>query len=197
MLIEARPSNSRDPGCDASVIFHRVNESLDPAVSHVLDATEEYAGKERPHLPMGNAFSVPRILGSFLSGPDRLDGPHSGMAACGGNRLRRPGDLARIDRRTPSRKAVANEAALNADHELVTSGPYRIIRHPIYASMFAMMIMSVLLLGKLPWWPIAIALFLTGIEIRIHAEDRLLRERFGSRFEDWKSKVPAYVPLLR
>ena len=89
------------------------------------------------------------------------------------------------------------KAALNADHELVTSGPYRIIRHPIYASMFAMMIMSVLLLGKLPWWPIAIALFLTGIEIRIHAEDRLLRERFGSRFEGWKSKVPAYVPLLR
>ena len=88
-------------------------------------------------------------------------------------------------------------AALNADHELVTSGPYRIVRHPIYASMFAMMIMCILLLGKLPWWPIAIALFLTGIEIRIHAEDGLLRERFGVRFEDWKSKVPAYVPLLR
>ncbi len=89
------------------------------------------------------------------------------------------------------------KAALNADHELVTSGPYQIIRHPIYASMFAMMIMSVLLLGRLPWWPIAIALFLIGIEIRIHAEDGLLRERFGSRFEDWKSKVPAYLPLLR
>lgn len=89
------------------------------------------------------------------------------------------------------------KAALNADHELVTSGPYRIIRHPIYASMFAMLIMSVLLMGKLPWWPIAVALFLIGIEIRIHAEDGLLRERFGSRFEDWKSKVPAYLPLLR
>ena len=89
------------------------------------------------------------------------------------------------------------KAALNADHELITSGPYRIIRHPIYASMLAMMIMSILLLGKLPWWPIAIALFLTGIEIRIRAEDSLLRGRFGSRFEEWKRKVPAYIPLLR
>ena len=30
------------------------------------------------------------------------------------------------------------KAAINDDHELVTSGPYQIIRHPIYASMFAM-----------------------------------------------------------
>jgi protein-S-isoprenylcysteine O-methyltransferase Ste14 len=77
----------------------------------------------------------------------------------------------------------------------LSPGPYRIIRHPIYASMFAMMIMSLLLLGKLPWWPSAIALFLTGIEIRIHAEDRLLRERFGSRFEDWKKQSPC--PMYR
>jgi protein-S-isoprenylcysteine O-methyltransferase Ste14 len=88
-------------------------------------------------------------------------------------------------------------AALNADHELVTSGPYQIVRHPIYASMFAMYIMSTLLLGRLPWWPIGIALFLSGIEIRIHVEDGLLRGRFGSRFEEWKMKVPAYLPLIR
>ena len=88
-------------------------------------------------------------------------------------------------------------AALNEDHELVTSGPYQIVRHPIYASMFAMYIMSALLLGRLPWWPIGIALFLAGIEIRIHLEDGLLRDRFGSRFEEWKMKVPAYLPLIR
>jgi protein-S-isoprenylcysteine O-methyltransferase Ste14 len=89
------------------------------------------------------------------------------------------------------------KAAINADHELVTSGPYQIVRHPIYASMLAMYIMCVHLLGTLPWWPIGIALFLAGIEIRIHAEDTLLRERFGARFEAWKVKVPAYLPPIR
>ena len=88
-------------------------------------------------------------------------------------------------------------AALSEDHELVTSGPYQIVRHPIYASMFAMNIMSALLLGRLPWWPIGIALFVVGIEIRIHVEDDLLRNRFGSQFEEWKSQVPAYLPLIR
>src|SRR5947209_5737487 len=31
-------------------------------------------------------------------------------------------------------------AALNADHELVQSGPYRIVRHPIYAAILCLMI---------------------------------------------------------
>lgn len=88
-------------------------------------------------------------------------------------------------------------AAINDDHELVTSGPYQIVRHPIYASMFAMYLMNVLMLGTLPWWPIGIALFLAGIEIRIHVEETLLRDRFGVLFEAWKSKVPAYLPLIR
>src|SRR3954454_7534604 len=88
-------------------------------------------------------------------------------------------------------------AALNHDHQLVTSGPYRDVRHPIYASMLAMFIMSALFLGRLPWWPVGMAPFLAGIEIRIHEEDRLLRDRFGSRFEDWKREVPAYLPLIR
>jgi protein-S-isoprenylcysteine O-methyltransferase Ste14 len=88
-------------------------------------------------------------------------------------------------------------AALNQDHELVTSGPYRIIRHPIYAAMLGMFLMTTLLVGRLPWWPIGLVLFLTGIEIRIHVEEGLLRAHFGSRFEEWKRAVPAYLPLLR
>jgi len=89
------------------------------------------------------------------------------------------------------------KAAINDDHELVTSGPYQIVRHPIYASMFAMYITSTILLGSLPWWPIGIAFFLAGIEIRIHVADTLLRDRFGTPFEAWKGKVSAYLPLIR
>ena len=63
--------------------------------------------------------------------------------------------------------------------------------------MLAMIIMYAILLGRLPWWPIGIALFLAGIEIRIHEEDRLLRDRFGSLFEEWKREVPSYLPVIR
>jgi protein-S-isoprenylcysteine O-methyltransferase Ste14 len=63
--------------------------------------------------------------------------------------------------------------------------------------MFAMNIMSALMLGKLPWWPIGVALFVAGIEVRVRVEDGLLRGRFGSQFEEWKNRVPAYLPPLR
>ena len=89
------------------------------------------------------------------------------------------------------------KAAINDDHEFVTSGPYQIVRHPIYASMFAMCIANAILLGRFPWWPIGIGLFLAGIEIRIHVEDTLLRDRFGAPFDAWKKKIPAYLPLIR
>lgn len=41
------------------------------------------------------------------------------------------------------------DAGLNADHDLVTSGPYRLVRHPIYASMFAMFLGTGVLFA--PW----------------------------------------------
>ena len=89
------------------------------------------------------------------------------------------------------------KAALSEHHELITSGPYKVIRHPIYASMLALFIASVFLLGRLPWWPIGFAVFLAGIETRMHIEDALLRNRFGARFEEWSKAVPAYLPGLR
>jgi protein-S-isoprenylcysteine O-methyltransferase Ste14 len=88
-------------------------------------------------------------------------------------------------------------AALNADHELVQTGPYRIVRHPIYASMLFLIISGCFACGEWPMWPIALVLFLIGMEIRVRVEDKLLERRFGARFEEWRHKTPAYLPFIR
>ena len=89
------------------------------------------------------------------------------------------------------------EAGLNADHELITSGPYRILRHPIYTSMFCTLLGTGVLIT--PSWLllISIAIFIAGTEIRVHVEDDLLSSHFGGRFEDYKQNVRAYIPFLR
>ena len=89
------------------------------------------------------------------------------------------------------------DAGLNPDHELVQTGPYKIVRHPIYASMLCMLLMGIAAIGTLPMWPIALALSVAGIEIRVRTEDGLLRGRFGDQFEAWRGKVPAYIPFVR
>lgn len=89
------------------------------------------------------------------------------------------------------------EAGLNREHELVRSGPYRIVRHPIYASMLAMLLATGFLLDY--WWQllIALAVFIAGTEIRVRAEEKLLAGRFGEEFHEFKRRVPAYIPFAR
>jgi protein-S-isoprenylcysteine O-methyltransferase Ste14 len=89
------------------------------------------------------------------------------------------------------------EAALSEDHELIQSGPYRWVRHPIYTSMLCMLLATG---TALTWWPMFTAgliFFLAGNEIRVHAEDRLLAERFGESFSRYRSRVSAYIPFVR
>jgi protein-S-isoprenylcysteine O-methyltransferase Ste14 len=89
------------------------------------------------------------------------------------------------------------QAALNADHALVQTGPYRWLRHPIYSSMLAMMLATGL---AWTWWPMLIAglvFFLIGTEIRVRAEEQLLAGRFGCEFDAFKEKTWAYLPFLR
>ncbi len=89
------------------------------------------------------------------------------------------------------------EAALSEDHNLITTGPYRRLRHPIYASMLGMLLATLL---AWTWWPMAIAslaLFLAGTEIRVRAEERLLLERFPAEYTAYRKRARAYVPFLR
>ena len=89
------------------------------------------------------------------------------------------------------------EAALSEDHELVRTGPYRWLRHPIYASMLGMLIATGLVKA---WWPLFLAgvvFFLIGTEIRVRAEDGLLAARFGEEFAHYKQSTRAYLPFLR
>jgi protein-S-isoprenylcysteine O-methyltransferase Ste14 len=89
------------------------------------------------------------------------------------------------------------DAGLNADHELVTWGPYRLVRHPIYTSMLCMLLATGSLVTPLPLLLAAVIVMIIGTEIRVRAEERLLGERFGERFRQYRSRVSAYVPWLR
>jgi protein-S-isoprenylcysteine O-methyltransferase Ste14 len=88
------------------------------------------------------------------------------------------------------------EARVIKGHELITSGPYAIVRNPIYLGMFGLMISTGLVFTT--WWAllIAIIVFLVGNQIRIRAEEQLLRETFGAQFDDYARRVPAFFPPL-
>jgi len=89
------------------------------------------------------------------------------------------------------------EARLIDGHKLVTEGPYRWVRHPIYTAMFGKLLASNFAFGAWPGLPIAGSIFVVGTLIRIRAEEKLMREAFGAAYEDYARRVPAFLPGLR
>ena len=91
----------------------------------------------------------------------------------------------------------AVSARLVEGHELVTAGPYQFVRNPIYSGLFGLGMATAGVLSR-PWTiAVGAPLFLIGTMVRVRAEERLLRERFGSRYDDFASRVPALLPRLK
>lgn len=87
-------------------------------------------------------------------------------------------------------------ARLIEGHELVTAGPYRLVRNPIYAGLFGLAMATAAVLSR-PWtFVVGAPLFLAGTMIRVRAEERLLRARFGARYDEFARRVPALWPRI-
>jgi protein-S-isoprenylcysteine O-methyltransferase Ste14 len=88
------------------------------------------------------------------------------------------------------------DAALGTEHKLVQSGPYALVRNPIYTSMlFVFCAMGVVVTGWKLFLP-ALLIFIVGTEIRVRTEEKLLASHFGDKFRNYKRAVPAYLPFL-
>jgi protein-S-isoprenylcysteine O-methyltransferase Ste14 len=89
------------------------------------------------------------------------------------------------------------DAALGAEHQLVQSGPYALVRNPIYTSMLAVFCAMAVIVTPLWLFLVALLLFIIGTEIRVRTEEKLLESRFGEEFANYRRRVPAYIPFLR
>jgi len=86
-------------------------------------------------------------------------------------------------------------AAVKADHELITGGPYRWVRHPIYSGLALAFIGMALANGE--WRGVlSITLALTAIVQRIIVEEQFMRQQFGAAYDAYALRVRALVPGL-
>lgn len=86
-------------------------------------------------------------------------------------------------------------ASIDESHELVKTGPYARMRHPIYASMLGMVIATAFAWS---WWPFGTAatiLVLIGIELRIKAEEHIMEKFFQDEFVEYEAVTRAFFPF--
>ena len=86
-------------------------------------------------------------------------------------------------------------AVLNEEHPLVQTGPYRRMRHPIYASLLGMVVATAFAYS---WWPFGVAgiiLTMFGIELRVTAEENLMERYFQDEYIEYKARTRAFFPF--
>ncbi len=93
-------------------------------------------------------------------------------------------------------KQWSYQARLVQGHKLIVSGPYRLVRHPIYTGMFGKMLATGLALSHWIALAPAVLIFALGTAIRIRSEEKLLREAFGDDFDAYARHIPAVLPRL-
>lgn len=83
------------------------------------------------------------------------------------------------------------------DHSIITTGPFRIVRHPLYASTIWMF-----LAAALAYWNWLSALetlvvFLPAMTYRAHLEERALESAFGEAYAAYRTGTPRFFPHFR
>ena len=84
---------------------------------------------------------------------------------------------------------------LAEDHRLIQTGPYRIVRNPIYCGGLVAMIGTAIIIGEVRGI-IALSLVLMAFLIKINLEERWLLERFGEAYRQYRKKVKALIPFI-
>ena len=84
---------------------------------------------------------------------------------------------------------------LKHEHTIVRSGPYRVIRHPIYTGLLVAIVGTALARGE---WRGAVALLLVAVALlrKIDLEERWLGEAFGPAYAEYRARSWALFPFL-
>lgn len=80
-------------------------------------------------------------------------------------------------------------------HELVTSGPYRIVRHPIYTGLLLAFVGSALARGDARG-VLAVAIAFWALWRKLKLEERWMRGQFPDAYEAYSRRVAALLPYV-
>lgn len=84
---------------------------------------------------------------------------------------------------------------LKLDHELIVTGPYGLVRHPIYTGLLLGYFGSALAVGE---WRGVLAVVIVGLALwrKLKVEERGMRQLFGDAYRRYEDRVSALIPYV-
>jgi protein-S-isoprenylcysteine O-methyltransferase Ste14 len=84
---------------------------------------------------------------------------------------------------------------IKQEHELVTSGPYAFVRHPIYTGLLVAFVGSAMARGE--WRGIlAVVIALCALWRKLRLEEHWMIEQFGQAYQSYRARVAALIPFI-
>jgi len=89
----------------------------------------------------------------------------------------------------------SGRVTVKEDHELIRSGPYAIVRHPIYTGFLVALTGTVIAIGEIR---AILALFIVGIGLHFKSktEEQFMSEKFGEQYAIYRREVKSLIPYV-
>jgi protein-S-isoprenylcysteine O-methyltransferase Ste14 len=89
----------------------------------------------------------------------------------------------------------SRSVTIKKDHELITSGPYGVVRHPIYTGILAGFFGTAIALSEVRGW-IAFVLIGLALWLKLRMEEQWMRLEFGETYAAYTHQTAALVPYV-
>ena len=83
---------------------------------------------------------------------------------------------------------------IRSEHQLVQSGPFRWVRHPIYFAAILELVGAMFFLNSFYTWIVFWVLFVPSLYARIRLEERAMIAQFGDAYLEYRETTPAVLP---
>ncbi len=84
---------------------------------------------------------------------------------------------------------------LKGGHELITSGPYALVRHPIYTGLLTMFVATVIVLGHVAGI-IAMPFVFASFWIKLRYEEKLMLKQFPEQYAAYQKRVKRIISFI-
>ncbi|MNV41714.1 Isoprenylcysteine carboxyl methyltransferase (ICMT) family protein [compost metagenome] len=150
------------------------------------------------------AYWLPLAIAVFLLGPGRWFGhswlreqfvPHSTLVFATALLLAVAGTVVAIWARHQLGRNWSGNVQIKQEHTLITNGPYRWVRHPIYSGLLLLFCGTALMVGD---WRgvIAVAIVFASFWFKLRQEERFLAQHFGAPYLDYARRTKLLIPGL-
>ncbi len=84
---------------------------------------------------------------------------------------------------------------LKRGHELISDGPYALVRHPIYTGLLTMFVATVIVLGHVAGI-IALPFVFVSLWIKLRYEEKLMLKQFPNEYAAYQQRVKRIIPFI-